>query len=348
MSHNKKLDGLLAEVRTVAEQARSEEEFAPAFALTREFIGTVGPIKYDNTDKWYVTAGIALVAAIFGGYMYFSPSLQRDLGLIGIGILAILGIALVGMLVSIGTSNGEIEKISDLMFRKDVAFDNRLENQDIEGREKSLYHQYRAEFADFRDRGDENRYVAALTRGQYEGPEFSFSYEHYRFHYVRVYYVMVYNHATKSMQRQRRTETLYRHGLVLDFPFARGIAAVSDDHFHYPQPFDTGSEDFARAFSISANEELAAAKFFKPAIVLAFLELRQHFTDLNLEVNPDGRLNLSFKDDDVLDLQRKHSLAEPDAFEEEINSHLGLGKLRLLQKFVETLKKHNDSNFSNA
>jgi hypothetical protein len=56
-------------------------------------------------------------------------------------------------------------------------------------------------------------------------------------------------------------------------------------------------------------------------------------------------MNIAFSDNDVLDLDRKFSIAQPDEFEQEIRSHLDLPKLRLLLEFVETLKKHNDSNF---
>jgi hypothetical protein len=257
-------------------------------------------------------------------------------------------VALIVMLIIIGTAGSAIDEISDLIFDKDVRFDNRLKNQDVDGKETKLYRQFKKEFGDFRDRGDEDRYVEQIVSGTWAGKEYSFPYDYYVFHYVRVYYVTVTHTDGKKTWTtvERRTETLYRYGLMLDFPFVKGLAVTGGGgNYDYPEEFQPTSEDFNRCFNVGASSAIEAAKFLKPAVVLAFVEAAKNFDGLNVEVNRNGRMNIAFSDDDVLDLNRKFSIAEPDEFEKEIQTQLDLPKLRLLLQFVETLKKHNDSNF---
>jgi len=348
MSHNRQLDELLSRVRKTAETATKEEDFRSAFSLLRDFRQTVGPIKYDNSVKWGVFAAIAAVGCGFALAYFLSPAMNRGLGDTGYVILGLGAAMLIAMLVIIGTANSAIGEISELIFRKDVCFDNRLEQVDIRDREKALYREMKAAFGDFRDRGDENRYIKRLTKSVWHGKEHVIPYEYYVFHYVRVYYVPVTRKVGKTTvtTMERRTETLYRYGLILDFPYLKGfVARSSGGSFDYPEGFQPSSEGFNGIFSVSADRAQTAAKLLKPAVVLAFLDLAKHLSGLNVEVNREGRLNVSFSDSDVLELERRFSIAQPDEFEREISSHLELPKLRRLLEFVETLMKHSDSNF---
>ena len=347
MSHNRRLDELLSRVRDQAQRAEKEEDFVPIFASLREFRDSVGPLKYDNGAKWTAFGVIAALGAAFAAAYFLAPEVQAALGDAGYFAMGGFGLVLVILLVVIGTANSAFDEISDAIFEKDIAFDNGLAEVEVEdGRE--MYRELRERFGDFRSRGDESRYIRDLVRGAWQGTEHSFPYEYYVFHYVRVYYVTVTTtvNGKTVTRRERRTETLYRYGLLLDFPFAKGIAVTSGGgSYDYPEGFQPTSEEFSRTFSVGAESEQAAARFLKPAVVLAFTEMDRHFSGLNVEVTGDGKMNVAFSDSDVLDLERKSSIADPDAFEAEIRSHLALPKLRMLLQFVETLKKHNDSNF---
>lgn len=348
MSHNKQLDGLLSQVRKAADDAREEKDFASIFTMLRDFQRDVGPLRYDTSTKRNACAAIAVLGGLFTLAYFLVAGLQQSLGDAGYVIMGGFGVACLGLLAFIGTADLAFDEISDLMFEKDIEFDNRLTRVDVEDTGRDLYERYREEFGDFRGRGDESRYVSAMMKGEWKGTEHSFPYEYYVFHYVRVYYVTV----TKTVngktvtRRERRTQTLYRYGLLLDFPFVKGVACQSGGgSYDYEEGYQPTSEEFSGRFSVGAIDAQTAARFIKPAVVLAFLELDQHFSSLNVEINRDGRMNIAFSDSDVLGLERKFSIASPDEFEAEINGHLALPKLRMLLQFVETLKKHNDSNF---
>ncbi|KPJ85680.1 hypothetical protein AMJ57_02290 [Parcubacteria bacterium SG8_24] len=345
MGHNQQLDTMLAQIRQTAEGAREEKDFDSIFATLREFRDAVGPIRYDNRSKWYVCAALAVLGGGFALAFFLNPALQRALDIVGYGILGALALALIVVLLVIAFANSSIGQISDLIFRKDVFFDNRLQEQDIEGRGRDMYEHLYEEFGEFRCRGDEDRYIERLIRGQWSGREHSFPYEHYVFHYVRVYYVPVTKKIGKTTitTMERRTQTLHRYGLLLDFPFAERLAVHSSGgDYDYPVRHEPTSEDFNRVFTTVADSEHAAVKFLKPAVVLEFLEMSRMFSGLNLEVGRNGRMNVAFSDSDS---SRSSSIEDPDAFEAEVKSDLALPKLRRLMTFVETLKRYNDSNF---
>lgn len=348
MGHNRQLDELLTRVKEMAENAGEEKDFKSVFSLLRGFRDDVGPIRYDNRVAWSVFAAIAALGGGSALAYFLHSGLQQELGVWGYGILGAFIVALLVTLAIICSANDAIGEISDLIFRKDVFFDNRLKRLDVEGEEKELYRQFKEAFGDFRNRGDEGRRIKRLINGIWSGEEYSFPYDYYVFRYVRVYYVPVTRKVGKTTitTMERRTETLYRYGLILDFPFIKGIATVSGGgSYDYPESFQPTSKEFNDVFSVGALSAHDAAKFLKPAVVLAFLELAEHLSRLNVEINRGGRMNIAFSDSDVLDLERKFSIAQPDEFEREILSRLELPKLRRLLRFVETLKKHNDSNF---
>ena len=348
MNHNRQLDELLARVKKKAEEAEEEKDLASVFSLLRNFRQTVGPIKYDNRVKWCVFAALGALSCGFSLLFLLDPAFQHELGDLGYWIMGGSALALIVTLVIIGLADSDIDAISDLIFEKDVRFDNQLDEIDIDGREKELYRQNKKAFGDFRDRGDEDRYIQRLIKSAWGGKDHSFPFEYYVFHYVRVYYVTVTHTDGKKTWTtvERRTETLYRYGLILDFPFVKGFAAHSGGgSFDYPESFQPTSKEFNDIFAVGAVSAQVAAKFLKPAVVLAFLEQTANVSDLNVEINEDGQMNIAFSDSDVLDLDRKFSIAQPDEFEREIMSQLDLPKLRRLLEFVETLKRHNDSNF---
>ena len=349
MSHNRRLTALLERVDETAKKAREEKDFTAIFSELRDFQRTVGPIRYNNLAKWYIVGLIAGFGGSFAAAYFRLPAFQQALGDWGFAVMGVLAVALIAMLIVIGTAGSAIEEISDLIFNKDISFDNRLEEVDTDRKGGDMYRRLKKEFGDFRDRGDESRYIQRLVKGAWAGKEHSFPYEYYVFHYVRVYYVLVTKtdaNGKTTTVRERRTETLHRYGLILDFPYAQGVAVTSGGgSYDYAEGFQPTSEEFSDIYQVGADTAQAAAKFLKPAVVLAFLEMEKSFDGLNVEINQDGRLNIAFSDSDVLDLERRHSIAEPDEFEKEINSHLGLPKLRTLLEFVEVLKKHNDSNF---
>ncbi len=355
MSHNKQLKQLLTEVGAIAEAAKNENELDGVFEKLRIFRAGNGPIKFDNTAKIICFFAVLVLSAAGGFAAWMMPALLETvlsysdeyLFVAGIFWAAILIIPVIMMLLSAG----EIADVSDTIFRKDVFFDNELTDKKIENGE-SLYETFHEQFGEFRNRGDEDRYIKRLVWGKYNGKETELAYDYYVFQYVRVYYVPVTHTDSKgnvTVTIERRTETLYRYGIMADFPYVKGIAVVSGggggNYGDYTESWQTASDEFNGIFYVYAVDQMTASKFLKPAVVLAFIEMDKYFSGLNVEINGEGRLNIAFSDSDILDIERKHSIADPDEFEKEIKSALVLSKLRTLLDFVGTLKKFNDSNF---
>ncbi|OGF24886.1 hypothetical protein A2331_03420 [Candidatus Falkowbacteria bacterium RIFOXYB2_FULL_34_18] len=348
MSHNKNLDVLLGNLRGLAESAEKEDHFKPVFDKLREFISNSGPIKYNHGGKWMTSGVFFVIGAIYTWLFFTSYELQRQLDWIGFVLLAVFWVVTCIPLFMIAGKNGEISGISNLIFEKDILFDNKLEFVNISDKEKSLYQQFKQAFGEFRGRGDEQRKITRLVRGRHVGKEVQFDYEYYVFHYVEVYYVPVTRKVGNSTitTMERRTRTCYRYGLNTDFDHKKGVAVVSGGgSYKYPHEWTTESQKFNKTFSVYTQDQMVAAKFLPPTVVLAFEEIDSYFSGLNLEVNKDGRMNIGFSNSDVLELERQHSIADPDAFKKEIESFLELPKLNMLLEFIETLHKYNDSNF---
>lgn len=348
MSHNKNLDVLLGDLRGLAESAEKEDHFKSVFDKLREFIRNSGPIKYNHGGKWMTSGFFFVISAVYTWLFFTSPELQRQLDWIGIVLLAVLWAATSIPLFMVASKNSEISGLSDLIFEKDILFDNELELVDISDKKKSLYRQFEQAFGEFRGRGDEQQKIIKLVRGHHAGKEAGFDYEYYAFHYVEVYYVPVTRKVGNSTETtmERRTRTCYRYGLNTDFEHKKGVAVVSGGgSYKYSHRWTTESRKFNKFFSVYAHDQMVAAKFLPPTVVLAFEIIAHYFSGLNLEVNKAGRMNIGFSDDDVLALERQHSIADPDAFEKEIESFLELPKLNMLLEFIETLHKYNDSNF---
>lgn len=362
MSHNEKLELMLKEVEKTADEAKKEEDFKKAFALLKDFSqGGAVKIAHDNSRLWLASAILACIAGVIFAAFYFLPflygvlpSLYEVAGEDTLGtILFLSGIGLcIGGVIPIVvalTRDGSLDSISDKIFEKDVWFDNNLSRKKVENGH-ALYSELYGEFGEFRGRGDESRYIKRMVHGAHQGEEFPFEYDYYVFHYVEVYYVTVPVFDSKGRmvgtRTERRTRTCYRYGLLLDFDFGTPIAIVSDGgEYEYPAKWETASQEFNGNFSVYAESEIEAAKFLKPAVLPVVMAAKNNLSDLNIEISKNKRMNIAFSDSDVLHVDRKHSIKEPEAFEQEINSMLGLPKLKDLLQCVEGLKKYNDSNF---
>ncbi len=348
MSHNKILTTLLQELKTMVKNAQSEADFKPVFEKLKAFQSSVGPIKYDHTAKLWWLVGFALCAGICALVYFLVPMLERDVAEYLIWAIGVCGFASLAPIIMILSANEDIENISDRIFWKDIYFDNKLNVVSVKGQKSALYKDLHRQFGEFHNRGDESRYIEKMVRGVHTGTEIALEYTYYVFHYVRVYYVPVTRTIgkTTTIVMERRTETLYRYGIIADFDYAKGVAVISGGgSYNYPNRWETSSENFNNTFSVYAETEIAAARFLKPTVILAFNELRRFFSDLNVEITRDGKLNIAFGNSDVLSLERKHSIASPVEFEAEIKSHLALPKLDKLMQFIETLKRFNDNNF---
>lgn len=343
MSYNSKLRVFLGRIKQSVADARDSKDLQGIFSQLRKYTKTEGQIDFQNTGKWMFAAISLLAAVSFGCLYYDSIKLREYLEMYVFAVAAILGVGMIVPVVLAFSNNSKISEISDMIFNEDILFDNRLSQIGVDGREETLYDDYNNRFGDF-ERGDEDQEIARLLNGSLRAEGSNIGYQYYKFHYVRVYYVPVSNGKTTTMQRQ--TEDLYRYGLIMDFKLAKNIAVISSGgSFSYSDSWKTSSEEFNGIFNVYTDDKQSAAKLLKPSVVLAFIELSRHLDDLNVEINENGEMNISFSEEIVFDIERKHSITEVDEFEKEISAHRKLTKLDKLIEFVVTVYKHNDNNF---
>lgn len=336
MSHNGKLTSLLEESMIRAERAKDESDLLQVVKRIEKFKAQEGDIAYSHVIKiFFIFLGTVLNGIFW--YLFFNEpvDMMSELfndnwiffGGIAVGLAALL-ITPIAMLFG---AESRIKKLSDLIFNKDILFDNNMRELNIDGEE--TYAKLNKTFGGF-NRGDEDRTIEMMIGGEHE------TIGHFRLY--KFSYVVVTTVSTGKTTTQIHT-TYYRYGLLCTFPFTQSIAINADDAFSYKKRWKSTDSDFNRRFKATAEDDMAIAKFLKPTVVLAFNELP--FKDITFEVNSGDMLNISFTDEDVFTLDRKYSVKEPELFRKEIESFLGLPKLKLLLAFIEKLIEHNDSNF---
>lgn len=340
MSQNGDLKLLLGNLEEIALSAKKESDFKPVYKKLREFIASSGPIKFNHSTKITISLLFFFSACIFS-YLYFTDwEIMRLFGFWGIIIILGLAAGFATPLFMLSSDNDLIKDLSDLIFVKDTCFDNDIKEMSVAGKGELLYDQLYQDFGEFRNRGDEDREITRMVRGEYHGEEVSFRFKYYVFKYV----VVTYTSNGKTITRH--TETKYRYGLLTKFDLVKNIAVVSSGGSHkFPVAWSTASEKFDKTFWVGAADEMTANKFLSPTVVLAFEDMDKYFEGLNVEINGKGEMNIAFSNSDVMDAGRKYSVADPDNFEKEIESFLSLPRLKKVLKFIELLYKYNDSNF---
>lgn len=348
MSHNKRVTALLESLEPLIDSAEKEDHFIPVFDKLHEFVENTGEIKYNHGNNYLISITFFLTSALYAWAHFAGYQLQDWLGIYEMPLFCFLVLMAIIPLFVISGKNGKISELSDFIFEKDILFDNGLSFIDVSKCGSSLFDKYAGSFGDFRGRGDENKKIESLLAGDYSGKEAKFSYSYYKFHYVEVYYVPVPVTVGKTtiMTMQRRTRDCYRYGLNTEFKHRTEFAIVSSGgNFEYPCEWSSESQIFNSQFSVYAKDELTVARFLTPAVILAFEEICEYFSNLNLEVNSEGQMNISFVDNDIINCQRKSSIVNPIEFRAEIESFLEVPKLNKLLCFLESLHQFNDENF---
>lgn len=135
---------------------------------------------------------------------------------------------------------------------------------------------------------------------------------------------------------------------MFDFPFAASLAIYNKSPGRrYTNKFSPASINFNKSYSVSCDDEMTAASFLKPTIVLKFEEMLSQLSEINFEVSSNGRACLSFKDDLVC-LNRKHGVEEPERFKQEIAQNRELKKLNSVLEFAHYLMTKSDNNFESG
>lgn len=341
MDKNKEITLILNEVESDVEKANSQSDLIEAIDKVSRFLKSGKDLKYELGG--YILGVIALlgVSVVFG-YKYFNDEkLFNQLGWYGYTILCILLLITIILGGVASTYSNRSDSLSDMIFNKDILFDNQLVYVKIRN---DQYETFKNQFGDFK-RGDEGQEITQLIKSIVVIDDKSYDYYHYTFEYVEVTRVPV--PVGKTITMQRKKTTYYRYGIILDFPWAKGliIKDSSGGDCPYEHTVTSSSETFNVIYDVAADSVQDAARFLKPAVILALNGAAEYFDELSIEINSESKMCISFEDSDLLSFSRKYSINEPEKFIEEVSLKNRPIKLQKAFELVGILKQHNDRNF---
>ncbi|MEP7705908.1 hypothetical protein [Paraglaciecola sp. 25GB23A] len=305
-------------------------------AILRKVSAFGRPLRYDNRAYWISLSAALLTAALALLSLYFYPNNVAAPWFAAAAVLTSLVFASL-----IYVRRNKINGLSDALYQRDVYLDNAWQSEPYHG--KSLAAQLGQQFSEFR-RGNHLREISWLVKGEYQGSEHHFEYHAYNFHYVDRRQV-----TTTDSKGRVRTRTVYDHhyrfGLYLPFEFVRDIA-ISSSWFggFFSGSYKPASVEFNRKFKVKAQNELAAAKFLKPAVVVEIEDLGKELSELNLEFSSSGQLCISYAQN-ICSWQRQYGLDNPEQFLREIEGDQTLTRLHNTLKRIHTLMRFSDNNF---
>ncbi len=239
------------------------------------------------------------------------------------------------------TRNQKANQLSDVIFAKDAKLDHGIDpTHSKDGYVKSML----TSFSEFK-RGNYSRGIEHELKTL---PDAKQPFHYYRFKWTdkRTEVISVSDGKGGTRMETRTTyHDYYRHGLMLPFPYLKSLAVMSNGSVPNKQKYKPSSIAFNRRFSLGAKSELDLAKFLKPSVVECFLDADKALSNLNIEINDDGVMCLSFADNDVLNAKRTHGLNTPNEFLEELSGSSKLVKLDSIMQLFNNLTRHSDNNF---
>lgn len=328
IDHNKQLKSFYTQLTQCADSASNVTEIYQTVEKVKDF---GKPLKYNNV----IVGGLIGLSFLLGVLVCLVVSTNKILFFI---ILAITILLLIGFAYR---RQRAFLKLSEKIFTKKVLLDNELIPQSFDIKTMTLNLLNR--FNDF-DRGNDAKDVQQLYAGKYQGKDHQFQYQYYKYHYV----------VRKEVQKtdskgNTTTETkyyhYYRYGIILDFPYVAGLSFDKPTLLFNKGIYRPASNQFNRYYTVHGKSEMDAAKFLKPMIVKAFEDIYPQFSDLHFQFNQDSELCMSFDDDNILHLNRTHSLYDINNFLVELKQPLILVKLKVILSLIDGLMTYSDNNF---
>ncbi|TKB50299.1 DUF3137 domain-containing protein [Ferrimonas sediminicola] len=300
-------------------------------ALIAVVVGLLAQLPPWQMAYWF-TLGNLLMLLTLGGQVYFGLEISFGALLLGVGLYLWLR-----------KRKHWRDPVSDRIQHLDILFNNNLlqERVDATGKARQLGRLFR----DF-DRGNYSREIRALYSGDCTGEVHDFGYQLYHFHYVDKR-TETYTDSDGKTRTRTRYDHYDRYGVLLAFPFAKGVSLDGDSRLRfYGDKYTSASNAFNRAFKVRARDQMEAARLLTPAVVELLTEFGSRFRQPVIEITDKGKMCIAFDDKDLLKLERRHGLDQPDAFKEEIAGHAKLEKLDTLLEMVHNLMRLSDNNFA--
>ncbi|MDR2869620.1 MAG: DUF3137 domain-containing protein [Deferribacteraceae bacterium] len=307
---------LVKQMRNMLAQAKTHDDLQAIMQLA---ISYGRPICYNNVPLYLTFIAIAIATGLtWWRYGYHI-----------IWLIAFSVLALIPLIVAIFRSS-RLQDLEQELFLRDAIYDNGMQPVDPPSMAE-LDRRY-GEFV----RGNYTREIEYYVQGYSEKEEHNLSYSVYKFHYV-----------VRTKQKKGYSYShYYRYGVILDnFTTDSLLIMSSSVPAFYPTKWTTESIDFNKRFKVYAKDELSAAKFLKPAVILKIEEFAKRFPKANIEIDADARLCVSFDTIDLLDLKLPHRLADAKAFSDSTKGHTIFSSLQEVLDFLYLLMVQTDSNF---
>ncbi|NBF10119.1 hypothetical protein [Pseudomonas sp. Fl4BN1] len=227
--------------------------------------------------------------------------------------------------------SGSLTGLASNIARKCALFSNDLSEVDSDA--DWCLKRLNNEFVDY-DRGNERRYIVESIQGIYHGVRHSLAFEYYHLQYVS-------SRSERGAGGSYNTvyETFSRYSLVLDFPWVRGISALTDpqERSLTGRRFKVDCDDFNQAFVLRGSDQACCTSFATPAIQLFLMGLARRLEKVNLEFSSQGRLCLSFDDAEVMAYADPGPLSDLPSFRERIKAGIELPGLYPILELVHRL-----------
>ncbi|KRS21947.1 hypothetical protein AAY72_06000 [Alishewanella sp. WH16-1] len=296
------------------------------------------PIRYSFKQRAYLCSAGLLLSLLMAVLTY-----QLQSSVVLYYAAAILALCSVVPLLAALYHLQQLKRFTEHLYWKNALLDNNLSelaNTDWPNVTRS----WQQQFAEFR-RGNHQREFRQLIRGHFSGAEHQFSYHYWHFHYVNKR-----TQVTTNSKGQVQTRTVYdhfdRYGLIIPFAYCRDLFVTSFAADGITgERYTSDSGRFNKIFQVRAAEPMQAARFLKPAVIVALEQQARQLKQLNLAFSHDGQLCISFADNDMLQSKAPCGLDQLAQFRQSIEQPTALPKLSQLLATVHQLLRHSDSNF---
>jgi hypothetical protein len=324
-------------INSLQKQLNLVADKAALLAILEQLATLPQPIRYQFRQRWILCCIGLLLSLLLALLTY---QLQGSVLLYyAAGTLACCSVI---PLVTALYNLQQLKRFTEYFYWKNALLDNNL--TELAKTDWPTLTRNWPQFAEFR-RGNHRREFRQLISGHFSGAEHQFSYHYWHFHYVDKR-----TQVTTNSKGQVQTRTVYdhfdRYGLMIPFAYCRDLFVTSFAADGITgERYTSDSGRFNKIFQVRAAEPMQAARFLKPAVIVALEEQARQLKQLNLAFDHDGLLCLSFADNDLLKTTAPCGLDQLTQFRQSIEQPTALPKLSQLLATVHQLLRHSDSNF---
>ncbi|GAA4880897.1 hypothetical protein [Ferrimonas pelagia] len=333
MHHSDKFKQFISEIEYATEAAQDQQELIEVIHRIGDYDGV---LRFeDRTIRWVVAALLGLYLPLISYGVLLGANTLWWCTFIGLGLTA----ASLSYLAH--SRNAWISRLSDRIFYKDALLNDTLLPIAVDGQIKA--HALAARFDEFKQR-DQGQ-IAAWYKGRFDGEHCGFDYSLFQLRYLSAQKL---DAASGEEDDTFAASECYRSGFILQFdqPNGRAISIHSRDEDHFGVVgYQTDDPLFNARYQIVADEDEDAKTLLCSKVIELFNDLYEQLENPHIELNTKGELCLSFDDNGLIPSQRRFGVDTPQAFAEEIASHLAMPKLTYsldqLQALIELINERN-------